>query len=331
MGNPSHDPLTPFTMRFNDNWKTLLLAGLLVLAGWQNSMAQRRVNTQFLPYSEVGFGAGSSTYYGELAGYRKPIKSTFTLPRWNASLMYTRHFTPRVAARASFTYARITGDDYKYNAGDPLKAPAQFVRNLHFRNDLKEFALVGIYKFVEDGRNSLKRAQLTPYAFGGLALLAHSPEARTPLGTDDPQWVKLQPLGTEGQGQPGYDKPYSLVTLAIPLGLGIRYKLNDNFNLAIEGGLRYTFTDYLDDVGGPYADPSLFTGPSALFSNRSEELTAARKGGDRQVGLQQITNELGPPEQFIRAGAGGFNDSYVFTSIQIHYIIPGKIKCPPMK
>lgn len=307
-----------------------MLAGLLLLAGWHNSMAQRRTNTQFLPYAEVGFGVGSSTYFGELAGYRK-VKSLFTLPRWNAGIMYTRHFTPKVAARASFTYARITGDDYKYNVGDPLKLPAQFARNAHFRNDLKEFALVGIYQFVGDGRNSTKRVALTPYIFGGLALLAHSPEARTPLELDERQWVKLQPLGTEGQGQPGYQKPYSLVTLAIPVGVGIRYKLNESFNLAAEVGLRYTFTDYLDDVGGSYpADPTLLTGQSALFGNRINELTAARKGGDRQAGLQQLTNVYGTLDGFERS-TGGLNDSYLLTSFQIHYIIPGKIKCPPIR
>lgn len=319
-------------MRFNEKWIRVLLAGLLVLTGWQQSMAQRRVNTQFLPYSEFGFGLGTSTYFGELAGYRTPIKSLFTLPRWNLGLSYTRHFTPRVAARASFTYARITGDDYKFAESNPTKFPAQFTRNLHFRNDLKEFALVGIYQLVEDGRNSNRRAQLTPYIFGGLALLAHSPEARNPADSANRQWVKLQPLGTEGQGQPGYPKPYSLVTLAIPVGIGVRYKLNENFNLAAEIGFRYTFTDYLDDIGGRYpTDPNLLTGQAAVFSNRSLELNAARKGGNRQAGIDKIIASGQNPAEFNRVESGGLNDSYLLTSFQIHYIIPGKIKCPPLK
>ncbi len=322
-------------MRFNDNWIPKIGIALLLLAGWQDASAQRRVNTKFLPYAEVGLGVGTSTYYGELAGYRRPFRSTFTLPRWNVGLMYTRHFTPRFAARASFTYARITGDDYTYNKNIVLQNPAQFTRNLHFRNDLKEFALEGIYNFVEDGRNSSKRAQFTPYIFGGIALLAHSPEARdvaTADGGVSKEWVKLQPLGTEGQGQPGYEKPYSLVTLAIPVGLGVRYKLNDNFNIAAEIGLRYTFTDYLDDVGGPYpTDPSILTGKAAVFANRSAEQFAARKGGDRTAGITQITNAGYDPTTFIRADRGSINDSYLLTSIQIHYIIPGKIKCPPIK
>lgn len=309
--------------------------GVLLLAGGQESMAQRRVNTKFVPYAEVGFGLGSSTYFGELAGYRHPIKSLFTLPRWNVGLMYTRHFTPRVAARASLTYARITGDDYKYAKDSPLNYPSQFIRNQHFRNDLKEFALEGIYQLVEDGRNPDRRAQLTPYIFGGLALVAHSPEARdvaTADGGISKEWVKLQPLGTEGQGQPGYGKPYSLVTLAIPVGIGVRYKLNESFNLAAEIGFRYTFTDYLDDIGGRYpTDPNVLTGQAAVFSNRSNEQFAARKGGDRTAGANQIVDAGYDPTTFNRVDAPGLKDSYLLTSFQIHYIIPGKIKCPPIK
>lgn len=321
-------------MRFNDTWMKVLLTGLLVLAGWQTCMAQRRSNPKFLPYAEVGFGAGTSTYYGALAGYRTVLKSTFTLPRWNLGLMYTRHFTPHLSARASFTYARITGDDYKYAKSDPVKYAAQYIRNLHFRNDLKEFALQGIYQFTADGRNSSNRAEFTPYIFGGLALLAHSPEARDVASADgglSKEWVKLQPLGTEGQGQPGYAKPYSLVTMAIPVGFGVRYKLNDNFNLAAEIGFRYTLTNYLDDVGGAYPAPNVLTGQAAVFSDRSGELTAARKGGNRQAGINQIISSGQDPAPANRGAGGTFNDSYLLTSFQIHYIIPGKIKCPPIK
>ena len=211
---------------------TGLTAAFLLLGQLTPALAQRRPNTRFAPYSSVSFMAGSSHYYGELAGYRQPIKSTFIMPRWNVGIGYTRQFTPNFAARATLTWARISGDDYTFTKSNPDKFSAQFVRNLHFRNDLKEFAVTGIYNFVADGRTPDRRAKLTPYVFGGLALVAHAPEARTPtanyteLGAYEPRkWVKLQPLHTEGQGQPGYDKPYSLVTLAIPVGFGVRYRL----------------------------------------------------------------------------------------------------------
>ncbi|MFD2573613.1 DUF6089 family protein [Spirosoma soli] len=335
-----------------------LVAGAAVvcaLAGQiTESLAQRRPNTRFAPYSSVSFGVGTSTYYGDLAGYGNPIKSTFTLPRWNVGIGYTRQFTPHFAARAAFTWARITGDDYKYNKNAISNSPVieedliYYVRNLHFRNDIKEFALTGIYNFIEDGRNSNVRAKFTPYLFGGIALVAHSPQARTPYNessADSSQrWVKLQPLHTEGQGQPGRDKPYSLVTAAIPVGIGFRYMINENFNVGVEIGYRYTFTDYLDDVGGGYAPAGALQGLAQQLGSRREEVFAARtkKHPNRYDVLVQkfqasdaatqaaLSDLLTSPNQ--QRGADGIlNDGYLLTNFSIHYIIPGKIKCPPIK
>lgn len=305
---------------------TSIVSLLLSYGLTQESFAQR--STHFLPYSEVGFGVGTSSYYGDLSTYRQPLKATFLLMRWNAGLSYTRHFTPKLAARASFTWARIVGDDYTFNKGNPDKYPIQYTRNLHFRNDLKEFAITGIYQFRPDGRTPNNRARLTPYLLAGVALLAHSPQARTP---DDPlnpgssrKWVSLQPLNTEGQGQPGFAKPYSIVTVAIPVGLGIRYAINDDFNVAVEAGFRYTFTDYLDDAGGPYADPAALQGLAVTMADRRLETMDARTGKSRAL----IAD---PPTGFARGTKGILPDSYLLTSFQIHYIIPGKIKCPPIR
>ncbi|PTB89750.1 hypothetical protein C9994_17455, partial [Marivirga lumbricoides] len=78
------------------------------------------------------------------------------------------------------------------------------------------------------------------------------------------QWVSLRELGTEGQNFDkaqykelyGKDlpKPYSRIQIVIPVGLGARYKLSSNFDIALEISYRHTFTDYLDDVGGEYVD-----------------------------------------------------------------------------
>ena len=316
---------------------SVLLMG--TIAG--ESIAQRRQNTQFSPFSEVGFGIGTSSYYGDLAGYRTAPKATFILLRWNAGLNYTRHFTPHVAARAGFTWARITGDDYTFNKGKSGNA-VQYVRNLHFRNDLKEFALTGIYKFRADGRTSNKRAQFSPYVFLGIALVAHSPEARTPVDYLDPnkpgdseasrRWTKLQPLGTEGQGQPGYAKPYSLVTMAIPVGFGVRYKYSDDFTVAAEIGYRYAFSDYLDDAGGPYAASGVLSGLAATMADRREELIAARKNKEREPQFANYVSSNPDVLTTLARGANGvLSDGYLLTQIQVIYTIPGKIKCPPIR
>lgn len=331
-----------------------VLSALLLGGSRQEGYAQSRQNPHFLPYAEVGFGAGTSTYFGDMAGYSQPIKSLFTLPRWNVGLMYTRHFTPRFAARASFTWARIAGDDYTFSKSNPVKYAQQYVRNLHFRNDLKEFSLVGTYDFIPGGRTPRARPKFAPYLLFGIALVAHNPKAltgRPAEGRPDStqRWVVLQPLGTEGQQAGGnYPKPYSLVTISIPMGLGVRYKLNESFNLAAEVRITPTITDYLDDVGGPYPNPADLAGNtlSQAFSNRAfvtsgpgvalKEPLAARSGDGRQAGFDKILAAGISPDQLTARGGVGrriplLKDSYLLTSFQIHYIIPAKIKCPPIR
>jgi hypothetical protein len=318
----------------------------LVLGASDGARAQFK-SSSFVPYSSVSAGIGTSSYYGDLAPYSRPLASTFGMLRWSATANYTRHFTPRFGARASFTWARITGDDFKMHQGDRA-VPNLFARNLHFRNDLKEFALTGIFKIIPDSRSYDRRPQFSPYLFAGIAAVAHNPVARVP-DLDGDRWVKLQPLGTEGQGSPGYEKPYSLVQLAIPLGLGFRYKINARFDVAAELGFRLTSTDYLDDVSGNYPDPNVLKDDLArAMSNRSAEPTAARKGGDRTAGLQKFLAEryqIDPGvDPFVaiqqtdyaspntpRGTHPGRNDTYMTGSIHLTYILGNPIKCPPLK
>ena len=67
-------------------------------------------------------------------------------------------------------------------------------------------------------------------------------------------WYALQHLGTEGQGFEGQKDYYSLCNVAIPFGLGIRFNFAKYCSIGAEWGMRFTFTDYLDDVSSNYYD-----------------------------------------------------------------------------
>lgn len=325
--------------------KFKLLIGLgvgLILLVYEAD-AQRRKKSPFEQYSTVGIGLGTSSYAGDLAPYRSPFNTIFKMMRWNMNANYTRHFTPNLAARVGFTWARIAGDDELYNrGGKPF--PSNYVRNLHFRNDLKEFSLVGIYKWNSDGRNANRRAAFTPYIFGGIAVLAHNPKAKVPdTYENNKQWVSLQPLGTEGQGQPGYAKPYSLVTYAIPVGVGLTWRINEQWNVSVEGTLRFTGSDYLDDVSTTYPDTSILKNRLAQnMSNRTSEQISARTKKDRTETVRTIVYPNEPDVDPFASALGGYEagdfrgnanrkDTYILSMIKLVYIIPSKIKCPPLK
>mgnify|MGYP001954824861 CR=1 FL=1 len=86
------------------------------------------------------------------------------------------------------------------------------------------------------------------YIFGGVGLMYFNPK-----GLDDSgQWVKLQPLGTEGQGLNGEPDKYNRVTFTIPYGIGIGKSIDRYWGINVEFTMRQTFTDYIDDVSGNY-------------------------------------------------------------------------------
>ncbi|MFN8357150.1 MAG: DUF6089 family protein [Spirosomataceae bacterium] len=303
------------------------------------SSSSGRKNQNFTPYSVVSIGGGHANYYGEFASYRQVLPALSNI-RWNATASYTRHFSQRFSARIGLTWIRLFGDDYNFK-NDATKQ-LLFLRNLHFRNDVKELSILGVYDLVNGGKNFQFRTKLVPYLFGGVAVFAHNPEAKAPVDFGG-AWTDLKPLRTEGQGLPGYATPYSLVQLAVPMGIGVRYKLNNRFDIAAELGFRITFTDYLDDTGGNYPNPNdLESDLARAMSNRSLEQIAAYSGGDRTANVRNyLVNNFGFPangDPFAQPlptdifgnirGTSTHKDAYLISTIQLRYIIAGKVKCP---
>ena len=112
----------------------------------------------------------------------------------------------------------------------------------------------------------------------------------------------LQPLETEGV-------KYSRTQPVIPVGLGVRVKLDPFFNILLEGGYRFTFTDYLDDVSiHRYPDPA------TLKSDLSRALSDRRS----EIGYDLPYNKgvRGNPKE---------NDGYFLLNATLQYYLPKEI------
>lgn len=304
-------------------------------------------------HSDISFGIGTSNYYGDLAPAKRPIKSTLQNFSWNIGVDFTRHFTPHFSVRASLSWVRLTGDDNKFEGVANLEH--LYLRNAHFRNDVQELALTGIYHLIPEARSYRNRAKINPYILAGVAVFHHNPEAKVPAtyaGSEGypGEWVSLQPLNTEGQGLYGYtDQPYSLINANVHFGAGINYRLDRNWDLGIEAGVHYTFSDYLDDIGGNYANKSdlaAFSSLSAAMGHRENEKIAARTGRDRETMARAyyVTKidpsfadpNLFPLESFpelegTRNNSSNINDMYIMTRFKIIYHITPSIKCPVIR
>ncbi len=219
----------------------------------------------FAQHTEAGFLLGASNYIGELSNNQSTIYWQETKPAIGFFGKY--NLNSMLAIRGGLNYSRISGKDSNSNN----KSISQ--RNLSVRTRLLEFSLTGELNLPGYQPYGLAKP-FSPFIFGGIALTSFNPKANY-----NDEWVALQPLGTEGQGISGYDSPYSKTTLAIPFGVGVKWALNDAINVGFEAGARMTFTDYLDDVGGTYADyGDLISGNgelAAALSNRTGELIAS--------------------------------------------------------
>lgn len=190
-------------------------------------------------YLEGGLFLGASNYAGDLvdAGFSSTEINETHLA---GGVLLRYNINDWVAVRAGFTYGQISGTDANSEESFRLE------RNLSFRSDIFEFSVIPEFNIL--GFNPYDRFY-SPYVFVGLGIYQFNPEAEL-----DGQWYDLQPLGTEGQGLPGYSSQYNLTQLSIPMGVGFKYAIDDYWTVGIEFTTRYTFTDYLDDVSTNYVD-----------------------------------------------------------------------------
>lgn len=260
-------------------------------------------------YNSVGFSLNAVNYFGDITPVTNFTSLRFGATRVGAGVSITRRFAPRLSGRFGVSYGRITGDDSK--AADPADANAQFRynRNMNFRNDIVEASAVAVFDIIENRNNYLKRPDFVPYVFAGVAGFYNNPQGLNQNNT----YVDLQPLKTEGQAT-----AYSKTQFAIPFGGGIRYRINRNFDASLELGWRKTFTDYIDDVGGKYADATTLTGNQLYFGNGITKSQSGQFAGFTRDGSQ-------------RGDKGNKTDWYIVTGVTLNYILTPRIKNPKFR
>ncbi len=290
-------------------------------------------------YLAIGLQINALNYFGDLSPLNQRFSPDLSLTRPGIAIHALKKLSPNFFVRASLSVGRILGDDF--SAADPNDEVARFryIRNQHFRNRIIELSVVGIYDLFPNTGLYYKRRAVSPYIFGGIGLIYHDPEAKTPveLGAS---WIRLKPLGTEGQGQEGYPEPYSNIQPVIPLGGGLRFRLNYRLDFAIEVGVRYTFFDYLDDVSGNYPDPGdLSSDLARIMSNRTLENFSAFSGDSREATLERFLSQNNAFLEFVgsdgniyqtfngygrrgdQRGGAGANDFYLFTGFHLNYLL----------
>jgi hypothetical protein len=240
----------------------------------------------------IGAGFLMFNYLGDLSPSRHYADVAWELSRPGLSVFLDKRWGRRWSGQLSLSYGRIAGDDSRSDFYGDQSEQYRYIRNLNFRSDLFEVGATARWFLLRRTNLSGRERMFNPYVTGGFIVLFHNPQTRVPDFQRDGKrfsnagsWVALQPLGTEGQHSDAYNKsPYSLIQPVLPLGGGLHIRLTDRLSCQAEIALRYTFTDYLDDAGGSYADLGAFDNELArALSDRSQEPTAALTGAQRDL------------------------------------------------
>jgi hypothetical protein len=242
---------------------------------------------------ELGVFSGFSVYSGDLS--RSEFGLYFRDMRAAFGAYGRYHFSPAWALRASVNVGNLEGDDA--TGHNPQ-------RGLHFRSRIAEYHLSAEYSPWQL-RGAQGAFQLAPHLIAGIGFFRFNPEGRI-----DGEWIPLQPLGTEGQGLPGYPTPYALTGLILPIGLGVKMMVGERLTVGLELSGRKLFTDYLDDVSSQYVKyQDVLAGNGAL---------AARLSNPNIDPSSDVNTELG-----YRRG-GSFNDWYYMGGITLGFRFAGR-------
>jgi hypothetical protein len=257
---------------------------------------------------ELGILLGASNYMGDLSNDGIVLGETHPA----AALFGRYNLGEKWALKGFVGYGRISGTDQ--NANTELKRK----RNLSFYSDLLEASLQLEFNLVRNSvRYSQRTKRIVPYVFVGIGVFNYNPKAVLNGAT-----YELQPLGTEGQGTTNYNdrSKYGLTQPVVPFGIGFRKKLSQRWSIGVEIGARYTFTNYLDDIGDVYAESRVvgraYGVNAQLLSDRSWEFTpdgsTLFKEGDARS-MKKIN----------------INDVYFMGGITLTYIFPNTgMRCP---
>ncbi len=273
-----------------------ILGGLLPVQAQWESVRQE---------GEIGFSLGAAHYFGDLN-----TKGRLNRPKPVIGAFFRKQFGNYIGLRIGAHFAQLGYSDV-YNTHNEY----QRRRNLSFNSNIFELALQGDFNFFKFVPGDPEHS-FTPYVTLGVGIFSYDPYAYL-----NGQKHFLRPLATEGQGLAAYPdrKPYNTMAFSFPIGVGVKYAINDRMNIGLEVAHRFTSTDYLDDVSTTYVGSDKFPplpdgSPSIaqLLQDRSYET------GDL-IGIEG--RQRGLPKQ---------KDQFIFAELTLSFNLT-TYRCPTAK
>lgn len=269
---------------------------------------------------------GASEFYGDLGGLNKIGSEAFSLRDFDIQAVrpafqfgYLYRFSKFFAWRSSFDYIWLSGND-KWT-----KETFRSNRNLNFRTPTYGLttSIVFLYQiqikqkghqFYLKGIQGWGNYIITPYVQIGIGGFYFNSK-----GNYHDSWKKLKPLCTEGQGLVTTRKKYSSIQPNIPLGVGIRFWINKQWEVGLEYSQWITFTDYIDDVSTTYFDKdALIQSKGQIAADMANPSPTALISDPSNPGYSPLYRSTLPGQQ---RGDPRDNDHYINLMFTVYYTI----------
>ena len=192
-------------------------------------LAALPANAQEDPEYRMAIGVG-----GGMAGYLGDFNGNLTKDLQPMGSLLARYiFNPYYGLKLNVMFGKMKGSSADVKTYYPAFAETPY----EFNNSLVGFDLTFEYNFwpYGTGRDYRGAQRVTPFVFGGLG-------------------------GTYVSIKDGDKK--SAFTANVPIGIGVKYKINKRMNLGLEWAMHFTLGDELDGQKDPYGITS-----SGAFKN----------------------------------------------------------------
>ena len=171
---------------------------------------------------QVGGAVGYSNYLGDLV---EPM-FTFKHSSLAGSVSARKQLGPNFSLRGNIVLGKLKGDDRFYDRN--RKRGNRFESTFFEMSILAEYDLLGERRYPKNGGIA---SILSPYVFGGLGFL-----------------MLDQSIHYGSADNPDLTAVYNFLHLSIPIGFGLKKDVDKSFQIGIEWGIRFTFSDYIDGV-----------------------------------------------------------------------------------
>lgn len=175
---------------------------------------------------EVGITGGFYNYRGDLTD---PSVAKLELqPSFGAFVRYTPH--RYITIRGNYLQGKLKASDLQ------SPNPSTRYRGVVFESTLREFSIVGEFNVLGNSNENyyeLGGVFINPYVYGGIGFASNSGVPVAPADT------RPYPFPEDGSKS---------IVPAFPVGLGLKVQFGDYLCVGVDGGVRATFSDYLDGV-----------------------------------------------------------------------------------